>query len=78
MALLGFKNIEVGSTDLKKGKALEKNPKWREGSNEQKYILVDSTYVRDGELWQVSKLEMEDGSFMVPVFTQDAQPEVKA
>lgn len=78
MALLGFKNIEAGSKDLKKGKALTRNPRWHEGSNEPKYILEDSTYVRDGELWQVSQLAMEDGSYMVPVFTPNAQPEVKA
>lgn len=78
MALL-FKNIEVGSKDLKKGKALVKNPKWKEGSDVQKYILEDgATYVRDGEFWQVTKLEMEDGSYMVPIFQSDAKPEVKA
>jgi hypothetical protein len=68
--LIGFDNITTDSKNMKQGQVLVKNPKWKEGSKEPKYILEQGTYVYDGKLWQVGQLKMNDGSFMIPKFEE--------
>lgn len=67
--LIGFKNVSTtDSKDCKQGQVLVKNPKWKEGSKEPKYIKDSGVYVRDGKLWQVAQFKCDDGSYMVPQY----------
>lgn len=67
--LIGFKNILAKNKKLlKQGEVLVRNPKWKEGSKEPKYIKVPGAYVYDGELYQVAQFKCDDGSYMVPQY----------